>query len=424
MRIAIIQFPGSNCESESIRAIRTAGMEPEEFLWNRAPQDLAGFDGFFIVGGFSYEDRARSGVVAALDPIMHYLKIEAEKGKGILGICNGAQILVESGLVPGADGYPVCMALAENKREQNGKILGTGFYNAWVNLKLDAIAQKSIFTKNIPADYIMKVPVAHGEGRFLIPPELLVELKEKNLTTFRYCDDNGEFNPEFPVNPNGADYNLAGVSNATGTILALMPHPERTPNGDVIFNSWRDSIIENKTIIINDKINYEPPTVVLANYHQPENSFAIDVELIITDNEAVTVQNALNNLGIDVLVKKATRWENETNQLISNDELKSKIIASGELFNSNKERVADLENPTTENFITILTRYRGNSVGTQKYQILTARAGISGLNSVKKGTLWRISAKNGNLKELWPKILATGVLFNQFSQDAYLLSSP
>ena len=106
------------------------------------------------------------------------------------------------------------------------------------------------------------------------------------------------------------------------------------------------------------------------------------------------------------------------------DELKSKIIASGELFNSNKERVADLENPTTENFITILTRYRGNSVGTQKYQILTARAGISGLNSVKKGTLWRISAKNGNLKELWPKILATGVLFNQFSQDAYLLSSP
>ena len=148
------------------------------------------------------------------------------------------------------------------------------------------------------------------------------------------------------------------------------------------------------------------------------------MELIITDNEAVTVQNALNNLGIDVLVKKATRWENETNQLISNDELKSKIIASGELFNSNKERVADLENPTTENFITILTRYRGNSVGTQKYQILTARAGISGLNSVKKGTLWRISAKNGNLKELWPKVLATGLLFNQFSQDAYLLSSP
>src|SRR3990167_9106548 len=100
-RIAIIQFPGSNCESESIRAVRAAGMEAEEFLWNEDYRKLENYDGYFIVGGFSYEDRSRSGIIAALDPIMPVIAAEAKKGKPVLGVCNGAQILVETGLVPG-----------------------------------------------------------------------------------------------------------------------------------------------------------------------------------------------------------------------------------------------------------------------------------------------------------------------------------
>ncbi|MFA6486479.1 MAG: phosphoribosylformylglycinamidine synthase I, partial [Candidatus Magasanikbacteria bacterium] len=231
MLIAIIQFPGSNAESESIRAIRTAGMEPVEFLWNQNPGDLQKFDGFFIVGGFSYEDRSRSGIIASLDPIMRYLKIENDKSKPILGICNGAQILVETGIVPGLNDNQVGMALAVNKRVKDGRVLGTGFYNAWVNVQLSAPSNACAFSRSLKPGEFMHIPVAHGEGRFVIPPELLEDLKQNNQTVFRYCDDNGKISEEFPVNPNGAMYNLAAVCNTVGNAMAMMPHPERCPAG-------------------------------------------------------------------------------------------------------------------------------------------------------------------------------------------------
>src|SRR5579872_7303913 len=99
--IAIIQFPGSNCERETMLAVRRAGMTPVEFLWNESPLKLREMHGYIIVGGFSYEDRSRAGIIAALDPIMQELAAQSELGKPILGICNGAQVLVETGLVPG-----------------------------------------------------------------------------------------------------------------------------------------------------------------------------------------------------------------------------------------------------------------------------------------------------------------------------------
>ena len=101
IKIGVIQFPGSNTERETFMACTRAGMEPVEFLWNNDPMELSELDGYIIVGGFSYEDRSRAGVIAALDPIMKQISIESEKNKPVLGICNGAQILVESGLVPG-----------------------------------------------------------------------------------------------------------------------------------------------------------------------------------------------------------------------------------------------------------------------------------------------------------------------------------
>ena len=136
INIAIIQFPGSNTERETLMACRRVGLNPVEFLWNEPAESLSDLDGFVIVGGFSYEDRSRSGVIAALDPIMKQIKIEAAKGKPVLGICNGAQILVESGLVPGLDDHRVGLALTDNKRVKDGHVVGVGYYNTWANLKM------------------------------------------------------------------------------------------------------------------------------------------------------------------------------------------------------------------------------------------------------------------------------------------------
>ena len=115
-KIGIIQFPGSNTERETFMACQRVGMEPVEVLWNSSQKILSDMVGYIIIGGFSYEDRSRAGVIAALEPIMQQIKIESEKGKPVLGICNGAQILVESGLVPGLKDYSIGVALTDNKR--------------------------------------------------------------------------------------------------------------------------------------------------------------------------------------------------------------------------------------------------------------------------------------------------------------------
>ena len=114
INIAIIQFPGSNTERETLMACHRVGLNPIEFLWNELTEKLSEFDGYVIVGGFAYEDRSRAGIIAALDPIMKHIRLEAEKGKPVLGICNGAQILVESGLVPGLKNSRVGIALTDN----------------------------------------------------------------------------------------------------------------------------------------------------------------------------------------------------------------------------------------------------------------------------------------------------------------------
>ena len=302
MKIAIIQFPGSNCETESLRAIRQAGMNAEEFLWNRSPADLSTFDGYIIVGGFSYEDRSRSGIIASLDPLMPHIRAEAEKGKPVLGICNGAQILVETGLVPGLKNYQVGMALATNKRIKDGKILGTGYYNAWVHIQPNVPTTTSAFSRHLKPGIPLRVPIAHGEGRFVIPDDLLTEMKTKNLTAFRYCDEQGNISEEFPINPNGAAYNLAAATNTAGNVMAMMPHPERTDAGQPIFTSMRDYIAEHHSVILSETKNpshqssekgsfaptqddnderrhptYSPPTITPTTYNLPPTSFELTV---------------------------------------------------------------------------------------------------------------------------------------------------
>ena len=149
INIGVVQFPGSNTERETYLAVKRAGMHPIETLWNADLKSIQQCHGYIISGGFSFEDRSRAGVIASLEPIMNILKNESEKGKPMLGICNGAQILVESGLVPGALNNQTTVALADNKRIVSGQIIGTGYFNDWSNLKLSVPKKNKAFTMHL-----------------------------------------------------------------------------------------------------------------------------------------------------------------------------------------------------------------------------------------------------------------------------------
>ncbi|MFC1648230.1 phosphoribosylformylglycinamidine synthase I [Nanoarchaeota archaeon] len=213
MRIAVIWYPGTNCDEEAFRAIEAAGMKPEIVRWNT---DVSGYDGYMIPGGWSYEDRIRAGVIAAKHPVMKTIKKEAEAGKPVLGICNGAQVLIETGLVPGLKDK-VQMALAPNN---------DGYYCIWTNLLSTSKQGRCAYNKKLKQGDVIKAPIAHGEGRFTTrDAELVKELEKNGQIIFKYCDADGKVTDE--ANPNGAIFNIAGICNPEGNVMAMMPHPER-----------------------------------------------------------------------------------------------------------------------------------------------------------------------------------------------------
>ena len=228
-RVAVVQLPGVNCEAETVRALARAGLSAEVFRWTRPARELVTFDAYVLPGGFSYQDRVRAGALAAKDPLLEVLAERAEAGAPVLGICNGAQVLVEAGLVPGADGTPgadtprghVEVALARNRMPER-----VGYYTQWVWCRVEESA--CVFTSAWAPGTVLPLPVAHGEGRFTSAKRgRVAALAEAGQAPLRYCRADGALAEEFPDNPNGADAAVAGLSNARGNVLALMPHPER-----------------------------------------------------------------------------------------------------------------------------------------------------------------------------------------------------
>ena len=215
-RLAVVQLPGVNCEIESARLLERAGGGAEIFRWTRSPEELAAFDGFLLPGGFSYQDRVRAGAVAAKDPLLRVLLEAAEKGKPILGICNGCQVLVEAGLVPGLEPGAVEVALAGNRFPGR-----RGYHATWVAVEPHPQA-RTPFVEGLVGS--IPLPVAHAEGRFTHEdPEFFARLAAAGHVALRYAALGGRDR----TNPNGALLDTAGLTNRQGNVLAMMPHPER-----------------------------------------------------------------------------------------------------------------------------------------------------------------------------------------------------
>lgn len=450
IRIAIIQFPGLNTEYETRREINRAGMRGEFFRWNDSHEKLAKYDGYVIGGGFSYEDRGRAGIIASLDPVMKIIKNEASKGKPVLGICNGAQILVESGLIPGADGNKLVMSLARNKRITNGEVLGTGYYNVWTPLKCTAKNKSCMFTWNINEGEILNAPIAHGEGRFTTNIDGLMQtLMSKGQIVFRYCDPHGVIMHDFPVNPNGAMFSTAAICNPAGNVMAIMPHLERAQiASEKLFTSMREAITAKKAGAITKRAHHlivKPvPVWPLQKFQKKERSMEMFVTLIITDNEAETHEMALKRLGFSkISLRRATHFELEYNKKPDLQKLMKHLIQSGVLLNTNKEsalvkfpkghlrfdakkeKFVETAKKTDEQFtFKILVREKPDFVGMSKLSKVQKRLKINEITNLHTGTLWTINIPTKSAKvanEEFKKIISTHIFFNPHRQEAYLV---
>lgn len=341
-RLAIITFPGNNCETESLRAGKRNGFECELIHWNEQDRNpdknmkLSGFDAYFLIGGFTYEDRGRSGALAAREPLFDELRQEAQKGKIILGVCNGAQMIVESGLIPVGDN-PTPFALAENiRRDEDGHVLGTGFYNDWIYLTLER--KDTAFTNKVTG--MLHIPMAHGEGRFTtIDDTARAALEHGSHVAFRYCDDDGMVSETFPVTPNGSLFATAMIVNKEGTIGALMPHPERffdAFDGDQVFQSmfaWITAKKSPSTVIIGDFyiLPYQEPEAFIHS----SRCVILEKKLIITDNEAFSVSLSASKIAGQVVQLEKTILFEVCG--LKNDLAPQQVLDTGLILNENKE---------------------------------------------------------------------------------------
>ena len=220
-KCAIIQFPGSNCEYETAKAATRYGFDVDIIRWNVDEAAFHKYDAYILPGGFSFQDRVRAGVVSAKLAVMSYLKNASADEKPILGICNGCQMLAESGLVTDVAGNAeIEIALAPNTREEKPH----GFMCDWVYVRPEN-PDANVFTSRFSESDVIPIPVNHGEGHFVLSQAAESVLPE--LASFRYCTVDGKIEGTYPTNPNGTAFNIAGLSNQQGNVFAIMPHPER-----------------------------------------------------------------------------------------------------------------------------------------------------------------------------------------------------
>jgi phosphoribosylformylglycinamidine synthase I len=228
MKFGVVLFPGSNCDQDMIYTLQNIMGQQVEELWHK-DKDLKGCDFIVLPGGFSYGDYLRSGAIARFSPIMEKVIEHANAGGYLLGVCNGFQILCEAHLLPGA--------LLHN----------TSHKFICKNVFIKGETNESLITAEVPLTKALKIPIAHGEGRFYADADTLKKMNANKQILFRYCDENGKVTDE--ANPNGSFENIAGVCNEGRNVFGMMPHPERASDpllsntdGQLIFRSLLSAV--------------------------------------------------------------------------------------------------------------------------------------------------------------------------------------
>jgi phosphoribosylformylglycinamidine synthase I len=205
MKFGIVVFPGSNCDHDAYHATRHVLGQDAEFVWHKET-DLKGADVVILPGGFAHGDYLRTGAIARFSPVMDAVRAFADKGNPVIGICNGFQILLEAGLLPGA--------MLRNTQKYRCE---------YVHVRVEQT--DTPFTSLCAKGQVLKIPIAHGEGNYFADAETVEQLEKNRQVIFRYVTPAGEVTPE--SNPNGSLRNIAGICNATRNVVGLMPHPER-----------------------------------------------------------------------------------------------------------------------------------------------------------------------------------------------------
>jgi phosphoribosylformylglycinamidine synthase subunit PurQ / glutaminase len=210
MKFAIVVFPGSNCDADCFHIAKDLLRCEAEYVWHK-DTDLKGADAVILPGGFAYGDYLRAGALARFSPVMDSVAEFAKSGGAVLGICNGFQVLLEAGLLPGA--------VRVNR--------GLRYVCRDVFLRVENT--ETAFTRLYERGAVVRMPIGHMEGNYTAPPETLEALEREGRVVFRYCDEQGRVTDD--ANPNGAASNIAGIANREGNVVGLMPHPDRCAEG-------------------------------------------------------------------------------------------------------------------------------------------------------------------------------------------------
>jgi phosphoribosylformylglycinamidine synthase I len=231
VKVAVIQFPGSNCDLDTLEILQKTIKISTDLVWHKELKRDQ-YDAYVLPGGFSYGDYLRAGAIAATSPSLQTIRKATDRGKPVLGICNGFQILVEAGILPGA--------VLRN--------IGLRFVCKWTRLRIEST--RTPFTKLAGKGETIRVPIAHNEGRYYLDKDQLAELERNEQIVLRYVDENNV--PTDDSNPNGSMDNIAGICNNKGNVMGLMPHPERAslpilspgnhPEGKVVFDSMAETL--------------------------------------------------------------------------------------------------------------------------------------------------------------------------------------